>query len=82
MVRLSEHRRESLLQDVEVGELRAFIGHIHIEDPAICDLQFGLAHREHVRRNSQAERPGTFIGAEGCEVLNRIYDYLCSSLTV
>ena len=38
-VRLSEHRRSGLLQDLEAGQLTTFRSHIDIDDTAVCSFE-------------------------------------------
>ncbi len=42
LVGLREHRGAGLDQDVPAGELRAFLGHIHISDAAVGGLDVGF----------------------------------------
>ena len=38
-VRLCEHRRSGLLQDLEAGQLTTFRSHIDIDDTAVCSFE-------------------------------------------
>jgi hypothetical protein len=42
LVGLGQHCCAGLLQDIEAGELRAFLRYIHIDDPAVGCLQVGF----------------------------------------
>jgi hypothetical protein len=43
--------------------LRAFSGHIHINDPAVCRFQIHLIDCEHFRSKGQSRLLRTIIGS-------------------
>ena len=71
LVRLGQHRRSGLLQDVQPSEIRAFGGHIHIDDAAVGCLEVHFIDRQEVASKAQSRLLGAIIGPEGCEVLDR-----------
>jgi len=48
LIRLSKHRRAGLLQDVQASQVGALRSDINIRDTAVCGLEVGLVHREHI----------------------------------
>ena len=68
-IRLREHGRGGLDEDVVLGQLRAFLGDVDVHDPPESGLHVGAHLGDHVTRKGEPGHGSSILSPQGRDVL-------------